>query len=334
MRKKIDACIELLNIEPTLLLRYVDDIFALFRNESDADTFLNVLNDLHPCLTFTIEKGNKSMPFLDVNVSIDSKSFVTTVYRKETHTGVFLNFYAMAPSAWKRGVIMCLLYRAKMICSSVSLFNTEVGALRDMFFRNSYSSKFFDSVLSTFRRVSDVITPSVTEEPEKEETPTTVILRVPYFGKCSVNFARSLSSIISSHYNVKVNIVYCTFKVKSYFSLKCFSPFYLSSFVVYHFKCMDDSCTDSYVGYTIRHLYARAEEHLKVDGKQQSEVKEHVRKCSACKNACHKDFLVLNRCSSEVHCKLYEAFAIKRMRPTLNKQLFANGMSKILHIWK
>ena len=164
LRKKIDACIELLNIEPTLLLRYVDDIFALFRNESDADTFLNVLNDLHPCLTFTIEKGNKSMPFLDVNVSIDSKSFVTTVYRKETHTGVFLNFYAMAPSAWKRGVIMCLLYRAKMICSSVSLFNTEVGALRDMFFRNSYSSKFFDSVLSTFRRVSDVITPSVTEE--------------------------------------------------------------------------------------------------------------------------------------------------------------------------
>ena len=104
---------------------------------------LTVLNSLHPCLTFTLEKGNKSMPFLDVNVSIDSRSFITTVYRKETHTGVFLNFHAVAPTLWKRGVIMCLLYRAKMICSSVSLFNVEISALKNMFFRNSYSYNIF-----------------------------------------------------------------------------------------------------------------------------------------------------------------------------------------------
>ena len=122
-----------------------------------------------------------------------------------------------------------------MICSSVSLFNTEVGALRDMFFHNLYSSKFFDSVLNAFLRVSEEISSNTTQEAEKEEIPI-VILRVPYFGKCSVNFARSLSAIISSHFHVKVNVVYCTFKVKSYFSLKCFSPSYSSSFVVYHFK--------------------------------------------------------------------------------------------------
>ena len=133
---------------------------------------------------------------------------------------------------------------------------------------------------------------------------------------------------------VKVNDVYCTFKVKSYFSLKCLSPSYLSSYVVYHFKCMDASCTDNYVGYTIRHLFARAEEHLKVDDKRQSEVKDHVRKCVSCGKASSKNFAVLNRCKSETHCKLYEAFAIKRMRPTLNKQMHAHGMSKILHIWK
>ena len=37
---------------------------------------------------------------------------------------------------------------------------------------------------------------------------------------------------------------------------------------------MDESCSDNYVGYTIRHLYARAEEHLKLDGKNQSEIKD------------------------------------------------------------
>ena len=141
LRRKIEACIELSNIKPNLLLRYVDDISALFNNESDADAFLTVLNSLHPCLTFTLEKGNKSMPFLDVNVSIDYRSFITTVYRKETHTGVFLNFHAVAPTLWKRGVIMCLLYRAKMICSGVSLFNVEIFALKNMIFHNSYSPK-------------------------------------------------------------------------------------------------------------------------------------------------------------------------------------------------
>ena len=115
---------------------------------------------------------------------------------------------------------------------------------------------------------------------------------------------------------------------------KCFSPSYLSSYVVYQFKCMDESCTDNYVGYTIRHLFERADEHLKLTDKKQSEIKDHIRKCASCKNASYKNFAVINRCKSETHCKLFEAFAIKKMRPTLNKQMFAHGMSKILHIWK
>ena len=106
LRRKLDACIALTNIEPSLMLQYVDDVFCLFNNESDADTFLTVLNNLHPCITFTLEKGSRSMPFLDVNVSINSSSFSTTVYRKETHTGVFLNFHAVAPTIWKRGDLL------------------------------------------------------------------------------------------------------------------------------------------------------------------------------------------------------------------------------------
>ena len=122
-----------------------------------------------------------------------------------------------------------------MICSSVSLFNTEVGSLRDMFFRNSYPIKFFQSVYSAFLHVSNLNESATDEVEEKDDTPI-VILRVPYLGKCSTVFARSLSSIISNHFHVKVNIVYCTFKVKSYFSLKCFSPNYLSSYIAYQFK--------------------------------------------------------------------------------------------------
>ena len=151
-----------------------------------------------------------------------------------------------------------------------------------------------------------------------------------------MNFAKNVSNCISRNFPVNVRIVYSTFKVKSYFNLKCYSPLYLSSNVVYNFQCMSDSCTDSYIGYTKRHLYERVEEHTAVHKQGQSEIKDHLKACRFCRqnNVSHADFKILCRCRNENQCKLHEAFAIKRFRPTLNKQLFAEGASKILHVWK
>ena len=90
------------------------------------------------------------MPFLDVCVKIEEDKFETSVYRKKTHTNVFLNRHAAAPNAWKKGLIFCLLHRAKMICSSMSLFWEEVGKLRVMFSLNGYSFRYFDDVVDRF----------------------------------------------------------------------------------------------------------------------------------------------------------------------------------------
>ena len=141
---------------------------------------------------------------------------------------------------------------------------------------------------------------------------------------------------ISRNFPVNVRIVYSSFKVKSYFNLKCFSPSYLSSNVVYKFECMSDSCTDCYIGYTTRHLFERVEEHTACERKGQSEIKDHLKSCLTCKrnNVSHVDFTILRRCRNETQCKLHEAFSIKRLRPVMNKQMFAEGASKILHVWK
>ena len=90
-----------------------------------------------------------------------------------------------------------------MICSSVLLFNLEVSALKKMFSRNSYSYKFFDSVYSNFLRISNANDCStIVDDKSEDDSIPTVILRVPYFGKCSTIFSRSLTSFISNHYNV------------------------------------------------------------------------------------------------------------------------------------
>ena len=185
------------------------------------------------------------MPFLDVCVKIDGNEFCTSVYRKTTHTGVFLNFLAYAPTAWKKGVILCLLHRAKMICSSVSLFIAEIDNLRKMFISNSYSLKFFNDMLTNFLNRLNVSSADSDDNVVDGNDNTPIItFNVPYFSKCSKSFANSIATLISRKFSVKVRVVYSTFKIQSYFVLKCFSPLYLSSNVVYRFDSASDSCTD------------------------------------------------------------------------------------------
>ena len=42
--------------KPKFYLRYVDDILAAFDNKQDSLNFLNLLNNGHPSIKFTIEK--------------------------------------------------------------------------------------------------------------------------------------------------------------------------------------------------------------------------------------------------------------------------------------
>ena len=54
---------------PTIYKRYVDDIFAMFQNESDAENFFDYLNSRHINIKFSMEKEvEKKLPFLDVHI--------------------------------------------------------------------------------------------------------------------------------------------------------------------------------------------------------------------------------------------------------------------------
>ena len=62
--------------------------YTIFKTETECDTFLKRLNNLHPALQFTFEKEeNDSLPFLDVLVEKSNTGFLTSVYRKPTFTG-------------------------------------------------------------------------------------------------------------------------------------------------------------------------------------------------------------------------------------------------------
>ena len=64
-----------------LYKRYVDDIFCLFENISNAESFLNFLNSRHPSIKLTMEtEVNKKLPFLDVLITSCENDNISQIY--------------------------------------------------------------------------------------------------------------------------------------------------------------------------------------------------------------------------------------------------------------
>ena len=77
--------------KPPIYFRYVDDMFAVFDHEAEADEFLTKLNCLHPSFKFTFKKGReKCLPFLDVYVERTDIGFETNAYTKPIFPGQYL----------------------------------------------------------------------------------------------------------------------------------------------------------------------------------------------------------------------------------------------------
>ena len=92
------------NVKPRFYKRYVDDIFAVFESESDADAFYSYLNTRHENMkiTFEREKDNK-LPFLDILINNNESDLKTSVFHKKTYTRLLLNYFSFVPNCYKRG---------------------------------------------------------------------------------------------------------------------------------------------------------------------------------------------------------------------------------------
>ena len=62
-----------------------------------------------------------------------------------------MNFNAIYPYVRKSSLLLCLLNRAKSICSSQHLFEVEIGKLKRLFYDNNYPTRFFDKVYNKFK---------------------------------------------------------------------------------------------------------------------------------------------------------------------------------------
>jgi hypothetical protein len=91
------------------LMRSVDDIHATAGDKGQTIVNCMFLNEQHSNIKFRIEHEFKNrLPFLDKCLIRNINRYKTTVYRKKTFTGAYLNWNSLTARWCKIGLIRCL----------------------------------------------------------------------------------------------------------------------------------------------------------------------------------------------------------------------------------
>ena len=243
---------------PLLWIRYVDDVLAMFHDEEDFGLFLSFLNSLRGSIDFTLEVESEGhISFLDLDVRRRSGGVVYGVYRKPTHTDLYLRRDSCHPPYVFRGLVSCLKKRAFSVCSSSEL-PAELRHVRHALSANGYSQR--DLSLLNSRNVRRVA-PS-----EAEEAKRVVLPYVPGLSQRISRCFRRTGLRVSMRPPPTLRSLLCRKK-----------PGQLEKHgLVYRIPC--SACPWSYIGETGRTLRERVAEHKRAvrDWVTSSEIANHV----------------------------------------------------------
>ena len=302
------------NSPPIFYRRYVDDIFCLVKNETEANSFLTYLNSKHANIKFTVEhEKDKKLPFLDILISSKIEYFETSVYRKDTFSGLYMNFKSFLPKTYKLGLISTLIDRVFKIAHDRSFFFFEMKKVREFLGRNSYPPHLVDKQMKKYLKKVDL----AKERDADDENIS--YMKLPYIGEYSRTVQNKILTLCSKFCkNTNIKLVFTSKKISSYFSSKDKMPSDLRARVVYKFLCA--GCNACYVGQTTRYFDTRVHEHLHKQS-QPSSVFKHLAANAQCKEACNTScFEVIDTDTSSFRLEIKEAIHNEWLKPSINKQ--------------
>ena len=304
-------------VPPVFYRRYVDDIFAVFHNETEAMFFFNYLNCCHGNIKFTIEKEIKQkLSFLDIIIDNSSGSLITSIFHKKTFTGLLTSFDSFTSFSYKIGLVKCLIDRAFKINNTWFGFHLDLEDIKKILQRNNYPLKIIDKIVLGYlnKQVSNADTDTKSENEQNIR-----YFKLPFIGKFS-NTAQIKIKKLASKYckSASVKVIFTSCKIGQSFSAKDLVPLRLRSNVIYKFSCA--GCNACYIGETTRHFSKRIEEHLRSD--KQSHIYKHLQENENClHNSASACFSILDTAPTTWQLKLKEGMYIGWENPNLNKQV-------------
>ena len=206
----LEEQLKLQNKLPSYYKRYVDDTLTVMKDEVSAYSFLHVLNDLHPSISFTMELPTENtLPFLGMVLRKDSQNITTSVYVKPTNTGLLLHYNSHVDNRYKKSLIIAMLDRAFKLSSNWSLFHEECIRLKTLFLQLAYPEHLIHSMISNF------ITSKQTPTPPRNSTSDQQSVRIvlPFKEQKSADSVRKQLKDLGKLLNIDLCPVFISRKV-------------------------------------------------------------------------------------------------------------------------
>ena len=280
--------------------------------------FFDVMNHIHKSINFTQEQEcNGQLAFFDVLVSRNTGNVAqTSVFRKKTHTRLYLKWTSFVPYRYKRNLVNSLLQRANKIGSSYKLIHSDFMRIKEMLAKNGYPRTFVDNCIRGFlnsKHTDTKRTNHITTQPTQKH----LTCRLPFLGPISMQVLHEIGNYFAKNTNgkIKVSVIHDTFKLKSFFRVKEGQALLHRSNVVYHIHC---SCGSNYIGETARNLLARLNEHNHGSKKcKNTDVTNHLYQ-----NSDHKiDFAkpkILGTARNRTKLFILETLSIDKLKPDIS----------------
>lgn len=119
------------DLQPSIWLRFIDDIFAVYRaTEDEENAHIDFLNQFHPTIKFTHTLSRDSIDFLDVTVfRKQDNSIGSKLYVKPTNTGQYLHATSFHPKHQISSIAFSQAIRIRLICSDLDNFDSASKTL-------------------------------------------------------------------------------------------------------------------------------------------------------------------------------------------------------------
>ena len=303
---------------PYLWKRFVDDTFTILQS-SQRDGFLEYLNSIDQHIQFTAEdqREDGAMPFLDILVTPGRDgSLSTSMYRKPTHTDLYLQWDSHHTLTAKYSVIGTLQHRANTICSNTQLLHKEEQNVKNALKNCKYPTWALNRIQWKINN------------PGRKQTPTNRIsnntqkksyIVVPYYSGLSESIKN-----IGKKFGVQVYCKGGTTIKNLLMAPKDRDPIQKQSGVIYRYHCDRVDCDEEYIGESSRTFGERFKEHLKPPSPiyDHSNISGH--------SITINNFKIVGRENLNQIRTIKEALYIRVNDPSLNRNV---GKYHLPHVW-
>ncbi|XP_069042426.1 uncharacterized protein [Lepisosteus oculatus] len=145
---------------PDLYKRYMDDcVGAATCSNDQLEFFLHHFTNFHPSLKYTVNISSTTLPFLDINFSINYPRLSTSVYYKPTDSHSYFLYSSFHPNHTKNSLLFSQFLGRRQLCSDDIDFKNQALEMYSFFINRGYPSSVLDRALARAKNTSRTINP-------------------------------------------------------------------------------------------------------------------------------------------------------------------------------